>query len=187
MENAEAPLTIREIQDELGVSSTSVVVHHIKQLEKRGYLKRNPYNPRDYHVISHSPEREFAYINLYGLAQCGPNGSILDGNPIDRVPIPAQLMSFPFFEAFLVQARGDSMAPRINNRDLVIARKTDSVESGRVVVCVNDGEALIKQLHREPDRNILISTNPKYPPFSASSTDFRIVGEVKAVMSHKVQ
>ena len=97
------------------------------------------------------------------------------------------MISFPALEAFLVQAKGDSMGPRINDGDLVIARKTNAVDSGRVVVCVNDGEALIKRLQREPDRNILVSANPKYPPFSASSTDFRIVGEVKAVMSHKVQ
>ena len=65
-------------------------------------------------------------------------------------------------------------------------RRTDSVDNGRVVVCVNDGEALIKKLQIEPDRCILVSANPEHAPFSASS-DFRIVGEVKAVMSHKVQ
>jgi repressor LexA len=40
-------LTIRELQEELAISSTSVVAHHLKQLEKKGLLKRNPSNPRD--------------------------------------------------------------------------------------------------------------------------------------------
>jgi repressor LexA len=131
------------------------------------------------------PERQFAYLNLYGLAQCGPEGSILDGNPIDRVAVPSRLLSFPAVEAFLVQAKGDSMAPRINDGDLVITRRTNVVDSGRIVVCVNNGEALIKRLQREPNHCILVSSNPKHLPFSASS-DFRIVGEVRAVMSHKV-
>lgn len=185
--NSDEALTIRDMQELLGVSSTSVVVHHLRQLEKRGYMRRNPYNPRDYQVITNGPERQFTYINLYGLARCGPHGSILDGSPVDRIAIPSRLFSFPASDAFLVQAKGNSMAPRINHGDLVIARRTDAVDSGAVVICVNDSEALIKKLHKERDRLILVSTNPEYPPFLASSSDFRIVGEVKAVMSHMVQ
>jgi repressor LexA len=186
LENTDDPLTIREMSEVLGVSSKSVVVHHLRQLEKKGHLKRNPHNPRDYQVMTDGPERQFAYLNLYGLAQCGEEGSPLDGNPIDRIAIPSRLLSFPASEAFLVQAKGNSMAPRIEDGDLVIARRTNSVDNGRVVVCVNDGEALIKKLLIEPDRCILISANTEHAPFSAAY-DFRIVGEVKAVMSHKVQ
>ncbi len=78
------------------------------------------------------------------------------------------------------------MAPRINHGDLVIARRNNSVESGRVVVCVNDGEALIKKLVKERNRYILYSTNPKHPPFLAAN-NFKIVGEIKAIISHTVQ
>jgi repressor LexA len=186
LNNVEDPLTIREIRDQIDVSSTSVVAHHISQLEKKGYLKRNPHNPRDYHILSEGPERQIVYLNLFGLAQCGPHGSFLDGNPLDRIAIPSRLVCFPADEAFLVQAKGDSMAPRINHGDLVIARQTEDADSGRVVVCVNDGEALIKRLQKEGDHFILCSSNPKHPPFLAAE-DFRIVGEVKAIMSHNVQ
>ena len=77
-DNLDDPLTIREIQDILNISSTSVVAHHINQLEKKGYLKRNPNNPKDYQVLTDSPEKLITYLNLYGLANCGPKGSILD-------------------------------------------------------------------------------------------------------------
>jgi repressor LexA len=186
LNNIEEPLTIREMQDLLRVSSTSVVAHHLCQLEKRGYLKRNPHNPRDYHVLSKGPERRIIHLNLYGLAQCGPHGSILDGNPLDRISVPSRLVSFPADDAFLVQAKGDSMTPRISDGDLVVVRKTEDTDSGRVVVCINEGEALIKKLQKERDRCILISSNPNHPPFLAGD-DFRIVGEVKAIMSHNVQ
>src|SRR5688572_16544752 len=181
MENADDPLTISELQETVSVSSKSVVVHHLRQLEKRGHVKRNPHNPRDYEVMTGGPERQFAYLNLYGLAQCGPDGIFL-GNPVDRIAIPSRLLSFPAADAFVVQAKGDSMVPRINDRDLVIARRTNSVDNGRVVVCVNNGEALIKKVQIEQKRYILVSTNPSIAPFLASS-DFRIVGEVRAVMS----
>jgi repressor LexA len=186
LKNQDAPLTIRELQDLLDLSSTSLVVHHLRQLEKRGHLKRNPYNPRDYQVVTNGPERQFAYLNLYGLARCGPHGSILDGNPIDRIAVPSRLLSFRADEAFLVQAKGNSMTPRINNGDLVVARRTDSVDIGAVVICTNAGEALIKKLHRQGERWILVSTNSAYPPILASSEDFRVVGEVRAIMSHQV-
>ena len=111
--NSDKLFTIREMQQMLDISSTSGVVRHLAQLEKKGYLKRNPYNSRDYKVLHQSPEKEIAWINLYGLAQCGKNGMLLDNHPIDRIPIATRLLSFPSLEAFLVKAKGNSMAPRI--------------------------------------------------------------------------
>lgn len=185
IKNIDDPLTIREMQDLLDLSSTSVVVYHLRQLEKKGYLKKNPYNPRDYQVLKDTPEKQIIYLNLYGLAHCGPNGSILDGNPIDRIPISTRLLSFPSYEAFMVKAKGDSMEPKINEGDFVIARRTDDANSGSIVVCVNEGEALIKKIKKEKDKVILISLNPKYAPFLAGD-NFKIEGEVKGVITNKV-
>jgi len=178
------PLTIREIQDILDVSSTSIVAHHIKQLEKKGYLKRNPDDSRDYQILSESPEKLITYLNLYGLARCGKRGSILDSNPVERIPIASQLVTFPTAEAFMVKAKGDSMQPKIHEDDFVIVRKTNNVEDSSIVVCINDGEALIKRFKRENGDIILISENQKYSPFLANQ-DFRIEGEVKGVITNK--
>jgi repressor LexA len=48
--NITDPLTVRELQERLSISSPSVVHHHIQQLEKKGYLRRNPSNPKDYQI-----------------------------------------------------------------------------------------------------------------------------------------
>lgn len=185
-ESKEDPLTIREIQDELNLSSTSVVAHHLNQLEKKGYLKRNPENPKDYQILGDSPEKLITYLNLYGLAHCGPNGSILDGNPIDRVPISSRILTFPSADAFMVKAQGDSMEPRIYQDDYVIARKTNAADNGDVVVCVNNGEAIIKKVQREDNKVILISLNSEYPPFIAAE-DFRVEGEVKSIITNRLE
>lgn len=186
IKNIDDQLSIRDMQEILGISSTSVVAHHLKQLEKRGYLKKNPNNPRDYQVVNGSPEKQITYLNLYGLAHCGPNGFILDGNPIDRIPVSTRMLSFPSSEAFMVKAKGDSMAPKINEGDFVIVKKNHNPESGSIVACVNNGEALIKKIRIEKDKNkkryILISLNPKYPPFLAKD-DFRIEGEVRGIIT----
>jgi len=185
IKNIDEPLTIREMQDILDASSTSVVAHHLKQLEKKGYLKKNPANPRDYQILKDAPEKQITYLNLYGLAHCGPSGSILDGDPIDRIPISTRLIAFPSAEAFMVKAKGNSMEPKINEGDLVIARKTNDADSGSIVVCVNDGEAMIKKIKKEERNTILISLNPKYQPFLADK-NFRIEGEVRGVISNKI-
>jgi len=181
----EDPLTIRELQEMLNVSSTSVVAHHLHQLEKKGYLKRNPHNPKDYQILTDTPEKLITYLNLYGLAYCGPDGSVLDGNPVERIPIASRLVSFPVTEAFMVKAAGDSMEPKIHEGDFVIARKTNDADSGRVVVCVNDGEAIIKKVQKNNGEVILQSLNSKYPPFVAAE-DFRIEGEVKSVITNSI-
>lgn len=182
-ENLTDPLTVRELQTELGLSSPSVVQHHIQQLEKRGYLRRTPGNPHDYQILADEPEKKITYINLYGLAHCGPRGSILDGNPLDRIPIATRLLGFSSKDAFMVRAKGDSMKPKINDRDLVIAKKTHDWVSGNIVVCVNNEVAIIKKVIEETNNIILRSLNEKYDPFVASD-DFRVEGIVKGIISY---
>jgi len=189
VKNIDELLTIREMQDILDISSTSVVAYHLEQLERNGYVKKNPYNPQDYQVLKGAPEKKIIYLNLYGLVHCGSNGSILDGNPIERIPLSTRLLSFSSSEAFMVKAKGDSMAPKINDGDFIIVKKTDDAENGSVVTCVNDGEALIKKIKIEKEKNkkryILISLNPKYPPFLAKD-DFRIEGEIRGIITNKI-
>lgn len=179
------PLTVRDIQEELGLSTTSLVAHHIGQLEKKGFLKRNPQNPSDYQILG-DPEKKICYVNLYGQARCGPNGTLLDGDPIDKIPIASRLLSFPAKDAFMVKAKGDSMSPKIHEGDLVIAKKSKTAKNGDLVVCSNDGEVLIKRFDKEKKNVILTSLNhEKYKPFLASD-DFRIEGVVKAVLNYGV-
>lgn len=178
------PLTIRELQKELDISSPSVVYHHIQQLEKKGYLRRNPVNPKDYQILADSPDKKITYLNLYGLATCGPKGSILDNDPIDRIPISSKILGFPSAEAFMVKVKGNSMTPKINDGDLVIARKIKDAENGSTVVCINDGKALIKKIQKGKEI-ILISTNPSYNPFVAAK-DFRIEGLVRGVYTYSI-
>lgn len=185
--NIEDPLTIREIMEELDISSTSVVYHHIQQLEKKGYLKRNPSNPRDYQLLK-NPEKPIIYLNQYGLAQCGPNGSILDGNPIDRIPLASRLLKFPAEDGFVVEAKGDSMIPTIMQGDYIIAQKTNIASNDEIIVCVHDGNALIKKFYQDNDKILLRSiNNEKYPPILIiDENNFKVEGVVKQIIKNKI-
>jgi repressor LexA len=183
-ENITNPLTIRELQDTLSVSSPSVIYHHIRQLEKRGYLKRNPHNPKDYQILT-EPDKPIVYLNLYGMAQCGPNGLLLDGTVEERVPISRTLLNIPAADTFLMKAKGDSMEPKIKEGDLVIAQKSNVAENGNTVVCVYESMAIIKKYYKQKDSIILQSENHTvHPPILAEPEDVQIEGIVKGVIQY---
>jgi repressor LexA len=179
-ENIDNPLTIIELKDALLMSSTSLVFHHIQQLERKGHLKRNPSNPKDY-IILDNPEKAVVYINQYGLAECGPNGSILDGTPVDRLPIASRLIRFPVADAFIVIAKGDSMEPKISPGDIIIAQKSKAADSGDIIVCINDEKVIIKKLYKTNSALFLHSINPLHAPFLPAE-DFRIEGVVRNII-----
>ncbi|WP_182101729.1 LexA family protein [Niallia taxi] len=45
------PPTVREIADEVGLSSTSTVHGHLDRLEREGYIKRDPNKPRTILIV----------------------------------------------------------------------------------------------------------------------------------------
>lgn len=181
--NIDSPLSMRQLQEELDLSSPSLVHHHINQLEKKGYLKRNPNNPADYQILT-TAEKPIAFLNLYGSAKCGPDGTLLSGNPISRIPLPSSLISFSIEQAFLVKADGDSMEPEIRNEDLVVAKKQNTAESGEIIICSLDGEARIKRF-RKITNNVytLESINSTYDPIVIKKgMNFNIEGVFKGLI-----
>ncbi len=183
--NAQDPLTIRELQNRIGASSPSVVTHHLKQLQKKGYLTRDPHDPRTY-IVHEKTELlgDIVSLPLYGMAQCGPNGSLLDGAPVEYVPISRQLLGTYYDNSFMVKARGDSMEPQIKEGDLVIAVKRNLAQSGDIVVCVNHEKVLIKKYVESENMVLLLSLNQNYDPIIPAE-DFRIEGVVKSVYSYQ--
>ena len=170
--NISDPLTMEELAERLNVSSKSVVFHHITQLEKKGYLKRNPANPRDYIVLK-DPERNVIYLNMYGMAKCGPEGTILDGTPTRVVPVDPSMIYFPACRGFMVEAKGDSMQTMIAPHDCI-------------VVCVNNGEVMVKRFTQDGNNVILQSENPAYNPIVADQTAFHVEGIVRSIIKRNV-
>ena len=182
--NIDTPLTMKELSEEADITSPGVLYHHIRQLEKKGYLKRNPQNSRDYNILD-SPEKQIVFINKYGTAQCGPDGSILSGDVIDRIPIASSLIRFPSSLAFIVEAKGDSMEPKISNRDIVIAKIQNYAESGDLVVCVYENKVLLKQFLHIDQRVVLNSFNKNTKLIEVQNeNDFKIEGIVKNIIHY---
>lgn len=180
----EFPLSIRELQDILGVSSPSLIHHHILQLEKKGYIRRDPYNPRNYQILEWNESESILYLNLYGLAQCGPQGRFLEGNPVEKIPMPRKMINFDITKAYLVKANGDSMKPKINEGDLILAEASCMADNQQIVVCTYQWKALIKRFQRDENYIILSSINSEnYPPIFAKPEDVRIEWLVRGIVS----
>lgn len=183
--NISDPLTMEELAEQLSVRSKSVVFHHITQLEKKGYLKRNPANPRDYIVLK-DPERNVIYLNMYGMAKCGPAGTILDGTPTRVVPVDPSMIYFPACKGFMVEAKGDSMQTMIAPHDWLIVEQNHTPKNKDIVVCVNNGEVLVKRFTQNGNNVILLSENPSYDPIVADQTAFHVEGIVRSIIKRNV-
>ncbi len=181
------PLSISDLCALTGISSKGVVHHHIVQLERKGFLKRNPQNPRDYTILG-TPEKVITYVEKYGMAQCGPGGILLDGDPIEKIPIPSSLLRFHAVDAFIVEARGKSMEPKILPGDLVIAKKQSDAEHGDIIVCTFNLEVLIKKyILNKQDRYLysLSVRQDEFPPIRIDNQDeFYIAGVVKNIFQY---
>ncbi len=83
---------------------------------------------------------------------------------------------------FWLRVAGDSMTPSINDGDLVLVRRQESVENGQyAVILVNSEEGLVKRIAYGPDWIELQSINPYYPPrrfVGADTADVHILGKV---------
>lgn len=66
-------------------------------------------------------------------------------------------------EYLWINVKGDSMSPKIEDGDMILVRKQDSVENGSVAVVMIDDEAVVKKLKYGKGWIELHSFNPYYP------------------------
>ena len=102
-------------------------------------------------------------VPVIGTVRAGCGGLVLE-DPIGTEPVDRKTLHGEE-EYFWLSVTGDSMTPFINDRDLVLVRRQDSVDSGcYAVVLVNGEEGLVKRVVYGKDWIELQSVNPFYPP-----------------------
>ena len=82
---------------------------------------------------------------------------------------------------FALHVRGDSMAPRIVDGDLVIVHKQDHAEDGDIVIALVEDEATCKVLKKSAWGVSLVPFNSSYAPFiyaGEETSQLHIVGKV---------
>ena len=181
------PPTVREIGDAVGLVSPSSVAYQLKELERKGYLRRDPHRPRAVDVRPPSdvdPELMGmlrptpAYVPVVGRIAAG--GPILAEEAVEDVfPLPRELVGEGTL--FLLQVKGDSMIEAaICDGDWVAVRQQPDAESGDIVAAMIDGEATVKTYRRRNGHVLLMPRNPAYEPIPGDEAT--ILGKVVAVM-----
>lgn len=86
------------------------------------------------------------------------------------------------YDYFWLTVKGDSMEPELHDKDLVLVREQETLDSECFAVVRIDGEdGVVKRVRVEPERITLTSVNPYYPPrvFEREQmNDIAIVGKV---------
>jgi repressor LexA len=151
----------------------------MRQLENKGYIFRDK-NGRIQALKN--PVKDIVFLNVYGIAECGPGGIFTEENVLERVPLPAKTFRVTG-ESFLIEAVGDSMYPVIEEGDLVLAEKGLDPKNGDMVVVIHNNTAKIKKFFKDKKQVILQSINPAYPPLSAYyAGDLSVCGVVTGVV-----
>lgn len=104
--------------------------------------------------------------------------TIVAGMPADAYedPLGYEEISFELAKTgdfVCLKVKGDSMAPVIQEGDLVVVRQQNDVESGDIaVVRINGDEATLKKVQKSPDGITLIAYNPAvYEPHFYSNKE----------------
>ncbi len=185
------PPTVREIGEAVGLASPSTVHAHLANLERAGYLKRDPTKPRALEVVGRerpaavgasSAAHEAARLPLVGeIAAGGP--LLAEENIEDYLAVPEPLSAGD--EDFLLRVKGDSMIEAgILEGDYVVVHRQQTARDGDIVVALAGDdeaadEATVKRFFRENGRIRLQPENSALDPLYP--THVHILGKVTGV------
>jgi repressor LexA len=175
------PPSVREIGERVGLSSSSTVQSHLKTLERRGLLRRDPTKPRALVASRADDEPEkvaSATLPLLGRVAAGVPITAAE-NLEEQFILPASWV--PRTGGFMLRVKGDSMIDAaILDGDLIVVESRPNANNGEIVVAMIDGEATVKRFYRESGRVRLQPENATMAPIYAD--DVTIVGRVEAVI-----
>ena len=137
---------------------------HLKRLEKKGLIRRDPTKPRALEIIEMSNnKKEMLNIPIVGKVTAGAP-ILATENIEDTFPIPIDYIKHND-ELFILKVTGDSMINAgINDGDYAIIEKAPTAENGNIVVALIDNEATIKTFYKEKDHIRLQPENDTLSP-----------------------
>lgn len=199
------PPSIREIGEQTGITSTSVVNYYLEQLEKWGYIERDRRISRGLRVV---PEM-LANLGLTAAETVNDFLRIpIAGRIVASAPAPVPGSDFNYYDAessieiarsllpakkvdglFALEVQGDSMIDAmVNDGDIVIMRKVDNnaeAKNGDMVAIwlPSRDETTLKYFYKETDHYRLQPANPTMQPIYIDKNErLEIKGKVVMVI-----
>ncbi len=182
--------TVREICTDLGLSSPSTVHVHLKTLEQKGYIVRDPLKSRSISLPTPLVERDENLSNVIRpsfskIVDVPLVGNVAAGEPIlaeenitDTISLPTDIVGDA--PSFMLSVRGESMIEAgINDGDYVVVKEQPVANNGDIVVAIIDDGATVKRFYKEKNHIRLQPENSSMDPII--TTDCQIAGKVVAV------
>jgi repressor LexA len=195
IDDAGYPPTIREIGEALDIRSTNGVNDHLKALERKGYLTRDPVKSRALiptdaaRSVLGEAARPANVVSISSRPGARPTtriveipivGRVAAGQPIlaqERIEDTVQVDSFLLGtnkRVYGLRVQGDSMiGDGILPGDYVFVKKQLDADDGEIVVAMIDDEATVKRVYFEGDRVRFQPSNPRMAPIYVRQSDFR--------------
>jgi repressor LexA len=192
------PPTIREIGENVGISSTSVVKYNLDALERKELIERDPDISRGIRLVEDLTERVYAAADrVSDLIQVPLLGRIAAGVPI---PVPdSDFSPFGYEESveltrdivkddrgiYALEVQGDSMIDAlIHDGDIVVMRHQERVENGELAaVWIQDQEeTTLKRFYQEGRRVRLQPANPTMQAMFYPAEQVQVMGKVVCVI-----
>jgi repressor LexA len=184
------PPTIRDIQSELDISSTSVVDYNLKALEARGLIRRNSKISRGIELVNRGVgRRNVVAIPVIGQIAAGlpiPVPGDLEGSDAtESVELGASLVPNSGQGLFALRVKGHSMVDAlINDGDVVVLRQQETCENGETVAVwlKDERETTLKRFYLEGDRVRLQPANTSMDPIYTSADNVEVQGRLVTVL-----
>lgn len=169
--------TVREIGEQFGIRSPNGVMCHLKALEKKGLILREPNMSRAIQLAT-EPAGDHG-LPLAGRIAAGVLHEAIEQH--DRVDFD-DLFNNLNKDLFVLEVNGDSMIEdQIADGDYVVVRKQKVARKGQIVVALTDeNEATLKRWFPEKNRIRLEPANSSMAPIYVK--DARVLGVVVGVV-----
>ena len=156
--------TFDEMKDSLSIKSKSGIYKLLSSLEDKGYIKKTPHKARAIELNDFRKSIDNDKTNLPFL------GRIAAGNPIEAITGSFEQISVPNYlinnkkEHFTLEVNGDSMIEEgIYDGDIVVISKTNSAETGDIVVAlIDENEVTLKKFRSFKNSIALEPSNKNY-------------------------
>ena len=194
MQQHDVPPSFDEMRNALGLASKSGVHRLVSGLEERGYIRRlanraraieilKPVTAAAGGVVTRAVETASNLVNLPLL------GRIAAGTPIEALSDPTNHLEIPASmvgsgEHFALEIVGDSMVGAgILDGDTVVIQRAETARHGEIVVAlINQQEATLKTLLKEPGRVGLEAANPRYETRYFSTGEVEVQGKLAGLI-----
>lgn len=177
--------TLTEINKKFSLGSSSAAHQHVESLQRKGYLKKLPYQSRAISVVEDTADsKEIAIL-----------GRIALGEPIERYAEPEtikvpRILLCGSGRHYALESIGDSMnLDGINDGDLLIIQETNSPNNGDTVVALtNDYKSTLKRFYDTGSKIELRpkSSNPNNKPQFYSYGDIQVQGKLCGLIRRNV-